>query len=196
MLGTDAGDGDAVGGPLPTAGDYAEWEAGDVDAVGRPLPAAGDKAAWTALRTRHHEELGRRSKWCQQKKLFPLQDNLWQAPGDDLQFMLGVRPWLPGSNEPNPAGVPWGVEDRICSRSIDSSGWQKKKEVGEKGWNCHQCKKWVDVPPRAFEGTEEPYYWWWCVQCRKTAKKPTKKDRDHKRAVKGMAPMHVFFKDA
>lgn len=162
----------------------------DTDEIGRVLPGWGDEAGWEALRVRHREEISRRRNWCCNEKLFPTEENLWRAPGDDTQFMFGVSPWMPDSGEPNPAGVPYGVKESYHAKN-------KRKADGSaasaEGWSCHLCHKWVDFPPRPYAGDKEPHYWWWCFSCRKTASKPTKKELQYQRDVKGVKRMETFF---
>lgn len=154
-----------------------------VDCLGRPLPAWDDREGWEKLRTRHLDELARRSRWCLDNGHLPVHENQWRAPGDDSEFMFGVRPWQSDSSEVNPDGVAWMALD-----------WfePQQKNTGPSGWACRHCGEWIDRAPRDFVGKDEPHDWWWCFQCRKTVKKPTKKELMRKREIDSNTKLDAF----
>lgn len=150
------------------------------DSLGRPLPSKEDEAGWRALLHRHETELWRRRSWCIENNHVPAFDNEWRAPGDDANFMFGVAPWH-ADGTVNPDGVPYSLE------------WFEAQVAPEAvGWECKRCNKWVETAPRKFTNGKEPVDWWWCLDCKKTAKRPTKKEVKQETERKSMKPIESF----
>ena len=64
---------------------------------------------------------------------------------------------------PNPAGVPDAHSEVRC---LLPGGGALIADLAY-GWECRQCAAWVDSQPRAWEGADEPEWWYWCAACRK-----------------------------
>ena len=77
----------------------------------------------------------------------------------------GIPPWN-ADGIVNPHGLlecrPEDIQIKKANKLVEYG-----KEVG---FSCRQCTEWVPIAPRAFEGGTEPYFWWWCVKCRKLKK--------------------------
>jgi len=64
----------------------------------------------------------------------------------------------------NPAGIPDAASSVRC---LLPTGGALIEEIAY-GWECTKCEKWVDLQPRKWEGSDEPFWWWFCSACRKT----------------------------
>lgn len=113
------------------------------------------------LVARHEAEVARRAQWCARQGLEPTMLNLAMAPGDDSQFVYGVKPWT-ASGEADPRGQ-YSLGLRPAERA------QAKEQAAlwhEEPWICTLCAKDMGRPVRAYEGKEEPVWWFWCDECR------------------------------
>ena len=113
------------------------------------------------LVARHEAEVARRAAWCARQGLEPTMLNLAQAPGDDAQFVYGVKPWT-ASGVADPRGQ-YSLGLRAAEREeakAQAALWH------EEPWICTLCAKDMQRPVRAYEGKEEPFWWFWCDGCR------------------------------
>jgi len=116
---------------------------------------------------RHEREVLRRLKWCIENGHVPAHEHLHLAPGDDTQFVYGVPPWT-SDGKPNPMGIYYTPECPVM-RKLGS------EQNNAQGWTCTQCKVWVEHAPRSYHGGEEPWNWWFCMECKAKAVKPSAK---------------------
>ena len=110
---------------------------------------------------RHEKEVVRRTQWCVRQGLEPTMLNLAMAPGDDAQFVYGVKPWT-ASGLADPRGQ-YSLGLRAAEREeakMQAALWH------EEPWICTLCAKDMGRPVRAYEGKEEPVWWFWCDECR------------------------------
>lgn len=130
----------------------------------RMRPACGCHATTApteALVHRHDAEVARRVAWCASEGLEASWGNLFQAPGDDTQFVYGVKPWTAcGSIDPRghySLGI--SAHDKDVSR-VQKGLWH------EDAWVCGMCATPLGRRARSYEGEGEPFWWRWCDKCR------------------------------
>ena len=145
----------------------------------------GFRAPTPEALARHEAEAGRRLAWCVRKGRLPAHEHVHEAPGDDSQFVYGVAPWLP-DGRPNPPGVPYSPEDSILTAIA--------KTDSEAGWTCTRCHEWVPRAPRPFKGGVEPWDWWFCLDCKAKAVKPSQKVLKEQQVSAGCRRMDDFLK--
>ena len=129
------------------------------------------RAPTAALVARHEAEVARRTQWCVRHGLEPTMLNLAMAPGDDSQFVYGVKPWTV-SGLADPRGQ-YSLGLRAEERE------EAKKQAAlwhEEPWICTLCAKDMGRAARAYEGDNEPFWWYWCDECRVKNKQGPKQE--------------------
>lgn len=133
------------------------------------------------LISKHEEEHTRRLKWCIDNNHLPAHSFVHLAPGDDSNFVYGVAPWFEDGSV-NPQGVYTGPVDEKERQWV-----ALEKQAQHQTWRCKSCKCIVPGAPRAWipkNGVEEPWDWWFCVKCKATQSKPSKKDLKRQKEIK------------
>lgn len=111
---------------------------------------------------RHEREVSMRKKWCQQNNMEVNNSNLYKAPGDDNNFVYKRKPWrADGSFEPSAQYTVPRSQEEIAFEKQQKILWQESAN-----WYCKKCNIKVDRPSRPFVGGPEPFWWWWCENCR------------------------------
>ena len=121
---------------------------------------------------KHEAEVTRRMVWCLKNGKTPANLHVHKAPGDDDNFVYKVPPWLPDGSV-NPCGV------YTEALSYEEKAFVKLHTEKDKEWICKSCKEIVHARPREFiskNGEPEPWNWWFCLKCKATKSKPSKKE--------------------
>ena len=111
---------------------------------------------------RHEREVSMRQKWCQENQMEVTNANLYKAPGDDDNFVYKRKPWREdGSFEPS--------AQYTVARSREEMEFEKQQKLlwqESNNWHCKKCNVKVNRPSRPYVGGPEPFWWWWCENCR------------------------------
>ena len=129
-----------------------------------------EKAPSTESIDRHEAELTKRLAWCIANKYIPAHDHVHKAPGDDANFVYGVPPWNKDGSI-NPQGVYCAPLTKVEQLFTEL---EKEKNVE---WYCKACDAKINSIPRKWTRTDkpEPWNWWYCLQCKSSKSKPSKK---------------------